>query len=161
MAELRLYEGKSPVVVDNEAVFAVIAFVRDHGQKQAFLDGAKPFEGQLNVDRAATELLQTFVARAGGEKPAAAETLERLFEQVSFLEMKGLQDDFLQAAVEVKATVEAGPDLVNYVKKFLDPLLPPAKPGDLGLQGMAGRRRSKVEQVVRSPQSTTTCFPKG
>jgi hypothetical protein len=157
MAELNLYEGKSPVIVDNEAVFALIAFVRDHGQNQAFLDGAKPFEGELKVNRAATELLQTFVVRAGGEEPDAAETLQRLFEQVSFLEMKGLQDDFLQAAVGVKATIEAGPDLVNYVKKFLDALLPPA---DSELRSLPGRRRNKVEEVVRSPQSTTSCFPK-
>jgi hypothetical protein len=156
MTQLELYKGDKPVLVNADAVLALVAYISEKRDRQAFFEAAKPYEGQLTVSAAFRKQLMDFLA-ANGKSATLSDpvTFEELFDAAALIESSGLKDEFLKP-LNKGADIVAEPALVNLVKKFLFERLG-AEP-DFPERGPS--KNAKVKQVVQSPPGATSCFPK-
>lgn len=156
MTQLELYKGDRPVLVKADAVLALVAYISEKKDRQAFFEAAKPYAGQLTVSAAFRRQLVDFLA-ANGKSATLSEpvTFEELFDAAALIEISGLKDEFLKS-IQKDADIVAEPALVNFVKKFLFVRL--GTEPDFRERGPS--KNAKVKQVVQSPPGATSCFPK-
>jgi hypothetical protein len=155
MTKLELYRGDVPVVVDGDAIIAIVNFATTRGEGPALLEKLKPFEAQLSVNESFLAELKSALEKSS--KPVAFDkqiSLEQLFQAIAAIDAAKQDAPFLAGIERNKGVVEAGPDLVNAAKTFLHDRLG-AEEGLVASEG-----GTKVSQVVESPPGATTCFPR-
>lgn len=155
MTKLELYRGDVPVVVDGDAIIAIVSFVTASGEGQALLEKLKPFEAQLSVNDSFIAELKSALEKSN--RPVAFDrqiSLEQLFQAIAEIDAAKLDAELLAGIERSKGVVEAGPDLVNAAKTFLHERL--GAENEL----VAPMRKTKVAQVVASPPEATSCFPR-
>ena len=157
MTQMELYKGNKPVIVNADAILALVAYISEKKDRKAFLESAKLHDGQLSVSAGFRKQLADFLAENNKSATLSEPvTFEELFDAAALINSLGLEDAFLRGLVQKDAEVVAEPALVNFVKKFLFERLG-AEPDFLE---RGSSKNAKVKQVVHSPPGATSCFPK-